>query len=92
MTNKTYYYHFKHDPSVSINNYAYELIGLGKNADTDEEFVIYKPLYRNDHIGKCDFYIRSKNNFFETIIRKGKKIKRFKKISDKKVIAQLSKF
>ena len=45
-----FYYHYKHDPSGSVNNYAYEVVGVGFHTEDDaregeEHFVIYRPLY-----------------------------------------------
>lgn len=45
-----FYYHYKHDPDGSKENYAYEVIAVGfhteENARVGEEhFVIYRPLY-----------------------------------------------
>jgi hypothetical protein len=30
-----FYYHYKHDPSISVNNYAYEVIGVGMHSEDD---------------------------------------------------------
>ncbi len=53
----------------------YEVIGFAKDSETTEKVVIYKALY-----GEKELWIRPYDMFKETIIRDGKKIKRFTKI------------
>jgi hypothetical protein len=45
-----YYYHFKHDPDGSLNNYAYYIYGVGHHTEGDcraeDAFMqVYRPLY-----------------------------------------------
>jgi hypothetical protein len=41
-----FYYHYKHDKNGSINNYAYEVVGVGHHTEEqDTYFVNYRPLY-----------------------------------------------
>lgn len=40
-----FYYHYKHDPTGSVNNYAYEVVGVGFHTEDDaregeEHFLI----------------------------------------------------
>jgi hypothetical protein len=99
MPEKGFYYHYKHDPTGSINNYAYEVIGVGHNSEgTHSEInpkdllVVYLPLYeafvyKN---GKL-FDIRPLPMFMENVIKDGKEMQRFSKITDPKIIAELEK-
>ena len=45
-----YYYHFKHDPSGPLNNYAYYIYGVGHHTEdncpeADAFMQVYRPLY-----------------------------------------------
>ena len=45
-----FYYHYKHDPTGSVDNYAYEVIGVGYHTEDDcrpidQYMVQYRPLY-----------------------------------------------
>ena len=47
---KGFYYHYKHDPEGEVNNYAYEVIGVGIHTEEDcrpedSSMVVYRPLY-----------------------------------------------
>ncbi len=94
---KGFYYHYKHDPLGSINNYAYEVIGVGHHTEDDcrsidTHMVIYRPLYEAlvYKAGKM-FDLRPLEMFMENITKEGKTLPRFQKITDKKIIAKLEK-
>ena len=55
----------------------YELIGVAKHSETEEEFVVYRTLY-----GNFDLWIRPKAMFMETVNRNGKPIARFEYIGN----------
>lgn len=57
------YYHFKHNPKIDDLNYCYEIVGIGKNTETSESVVIYKPLY------DCgiELFVRSLDMFIEIV-------------------------
>lgn len=55
----------------------YKFLGVAKHSETQEEFVVYQSM-ENEQI-----WIRPKSMFFETIVRDGKVIKRFKKVESK---------
>ncbi len=90
-----FYYHYKHTDD-SVNNYAYEVTGIGHHTEIDglEEsaMVIYRPLYESAgvyKIGKhCD--VRPLTMFIEQVAKDGKTFPRFTKISDEKIIAELA--
>ena len=92
-----YYYHFKHDPSGPVNNYAYYIYGVGHHTEDDcraeDAFMqVYRPLYEKayayQHGGLFD--LRPLHMFFEAAERDGNKVRRFTKIDDPGVVAQLA--
>ena len=94
-----FYYHYKHDPSGTINNYAYEVIGTGLHsegnhgeANINDMLVIYRPLYEAFVYkeGKM-FDIRPLEMFMENVTKEGKTFPRFQKITDDKIISELEK-
>jgi hypothetical protein len=53
----------------------YDVIGIAKNSETLEDYVIYKPLYKSE-LGN-EFWIRPLSMFIEEFEVNGKKVKRF---------------
>ena len=53
----------------------YEVIGIAKDSETLEEFVVYRALY-----GEGELWVRSRSNFEEIVERDGKLIRRFTRI------------
>jgi hypothetical protein len=64
------YLHYK-------GNY-YEVIGVGRNSETLEEFVVYRALYNSEKFGSNAIWIRPKEMFAENVTVDGKEIPRFK--------------
>ena len=87
---KGLYYHYKHDPTGAINNYAYEVIGVGLHTETEERFVVYRPLYDSKYLGSADYFIRPFEMFFGDVDKGGIVRKRFTKISDPELVSKLS--
>lgn len=92
---KGFYYHYKHNPSGSANNYAYEVMGVGLHTEDDcrpedKNMVVYRPLYESFVYkqGKL-FDLRPLGMFVESVTKNGKTFPRFKKITDPAVIAEL---
>jgi hypothetical protein len=91
-----FYYHYKHDPNGSINNYAYEVIGVGHHTEDDcrpedSYMVVYRPLYEEALVykeGKL-FDLRPLKMFMENVTKDGKIFPRFQKIEGAEVIAKL---
>lgn len=54
----------------------YEVIGLARHSETEEELVLYRPLY-----GARDLWVRPKEMFFEQVKIEGKSVPRFQKVS-----------
>lgn len=75
--------HRKHDPDGIENNFTYEIIGIGRHTENEDDsgiLVIYKPLYSGksylDEVS-ADYYVRPLEMFLE-VDEKGQ---RFKKIA-----------
>lgn len=64
------YLHFK-------GNY-YEVIGVGRNSETLEEFVVYRALYPSEKFGDNALWIRPKGMFIEKVMHEGKEVPRFR--------------
>lgn len=90
-----YYYHYKHDPAGAVNNYAYEVMGVGHHTEDDARpedkfLVVYRPLYeafvyKN---GKM-FDIRPLTMFMEAVEKNGVTLPRFTPITNTETIATL---
>ena len=50
----------------------YEVLGVARHSETEEEFVVYKPLY-----GEGDLWIRPLEMFVETVNQEGEIVSRF---------------
>ncbi|UFS71217.1 DUF1653 domain-containing protein [Geomonas sp. RF6] len=50
----------------------YEVIGTARHSETEEPFVVYRPLY-----GEGALWIRPEAMFCETVLFEGKEIPRF---------------
>ena len=91
-----FYYHYKHNPLGRMNNYAYEVLGVGIHTEEDcrpedANMVVYRPLYsipENPHVKKS-FFLRPSEGFFDIVTKGGSSFSRFTKITDAKVIADL---
>ncbi len=91
-----FYYHYKHNPDGSVNNYAYEVIGFGHHTEDyatveDMHMVVYRPLYEDAGVYKAGklFDLRPLRMFMEYITKGGRTFPRFKKITDEEVIKEL---
>ncbi len=93
---KGFYYHYKHDPSGEVNDYAYEVMGVGHHTEDDcrpedANMVVYRPLYEAfvyTH-GKM-FDLRPLEMWVGTVEKEGKTIPRFSRITDLETVRKLS--
>ena len=92
---KGFYYHYKHDPKGAVNNYAYEVLGVGHHTEDDcrpidANMVVYRPLYDGEvyRAGKL-FGLRPLEIFLGNVVKDGKTLPRFQKITDFKTVAEL---
>lgn len=93
---KGFYYHYKHDPNGPVNNYAYEMMGVGCHTEDDcrpkdANMVVYRPIYESAFVYKAGklFDIRPLDMFVGKVTKDGQTLPRFQKITYKVVIAQL---
>lgn len=93
---KGFYYHYKHDPKGSVNNYAYEVMGIGHHTEIDglpeSAMVMYRPLYEASvyKAGK-HWDLRPVSMFIESVDKNGVVVPRFQKIADSDIIHILEK-
>lgn len=59
----------------------YRLIGIAKNSETLEDYVVYKALCTDPDFGEGQLWIRPKDMFFGTVEVEGKEVERFRKIN-----------
>lgn len=90
-----FYYHYKHDPNGPVNNYAYEVLGVGCHTEDDcrpedANMVVYRPLYESSvyKAGKL-FDLRPLDMWMGEATKDGKTFPRFTKITDFMVVTQL---
>ena len=90
-----FYYHYKHDPAGPVNNYAYEVMGVGHHTEDDcrpedQYVVVYRPLYEAFVYtnGKM-FDIRPLAMFMEEVEKDGRTRPRFERITDTETINAL---
>jgi hypothetical protein len=89
-----FYYHYKHNSELSINNYAYVIIGIALHSETEGLLVTYRPLYKPNHIFEygADFNIRPLDMFLENIDKENYSGPRFNQIIDEEIIKELQLF
>ena len=68
-----YYRHFKGN--------VYRLVGIAKDSETLEEMVVYQAMY-----GEGQMWVRPKEMFFGEVVRDGKRIPRFRELSDEETL------
>lgn len=91
-----FYYHYKHDPKNEVGHYAYEVLNIAHHTEIEgwdkNAFVIYRPLYKSGvyELGK-HWDARPIKMFLEDVEKDGKKMHRFTKITDQKIISELEK-
>ena len=86
-----FYYHYKHNPNGAINNYSYEVISVGTHTETQEKFVIYRPLYQTETRGGANYWLRPLQMFIEDVTKDGKTFPRFQRITNQDLISKLTK-
>ncbi len=95
MPENGFYYHYKHNPSGSVENYAYEVIGIARHTEIQDaatdKFVIYRKLGQSSYTENGKYMCaRPLAMFFETVEKDGKTFPRFQKITDPAIIAKLA--
>lgn len=64
----------------------YELIGIARNSDTLEEFVVYRALYDSEEFGDHALWVKSKSAFLEDEEIDGVRMPRFRFVGKNKDI------
>ena len=88
---KGFYYHYKHDDQISVNNYAYEVLGVALHTEDRTYTVIYRPLYENKFLEGADFCARPLSMFLESVTKNDVTTPRFTLITDSAILAELAK-
>lgn len=70
---------YRHYKSTWWSNHTYEVIGIAKHSETEEELVIYKPLFdaESTRLWDAQFAARPVSMWFDEIEREGKSMSRF---------------
>ncbi len=55
----------------------YEVLGVAKHSETEEDLVVYRPLY-----GKGDLWVRPLQMFVEKVVKEEGEVARFEYIGD----------
>lgn len=91
-----FYYHYKHDLAGPLNNYAYEVLGVGVHTEDDcrpedANMVVYRPLYKTPEnpYAKNSLFLRPSEMFTDTVTKRDVSFPRFTKITDTKTIVEL---
>jgi len=98
-----FYYHYKHDPAVGINHYAYEVLGIGFHTEDncrveDKVMVNYRPLYKGAAVYRASLGLgvpchdfRPLHMFMDKNVKKDGKVypHRFMRITDPDTILKL---
>ncbi len=93
---KGFYYHYKHDENGDMGNYTYEVLNMGHHTEIEgwnkNALVIYRPLYESSvyKLGK-HWDARPLKMFLEPVMKDGKEVPRFRKITDPEIISKLEK-
>ena len=53
----------------------YEVIGIARHSETQEELVVYRPLY-----GEGGLWVRPRVMFLETVVVNGESLPRFQRV------------
>jgi hypothetical protein len=91
---KGFYYHYKHDPQGTVNNYSYEVVGTGMHTEMHDDpngvMVIYRPLYEAFVYKQGKWFdVRPLNMFTKEVTKDGKTFPRFQKITNSDTIQKL---
>ncbi|MBT4824898.1 DUF1653 domain-containing protein [Candidatus Woesearchaeota archaeon] len=62
----------------------YDVLEIGRDADTLEEFIVYKALYEDPEFGKNALWVRKKESFLKQKIKEGKKVIRYEFVEESK--------
>ena len=96
-----FYYHYKHDPNGSVENYAYEFVGVVFHTEPVEKpedgwFANYRPLYESAAVYQASLTLgvpcadaRPLLMWMEDVTKDGKTFPRFAPITDEAILSKL---
>ena len=87
-----FYYHYKHDPSGLVENYAYQVLNVASRTEEHGKFdVIYRPLYLEATVYQAGRLWDSRpiDMWVGDVVKNGASMPRFKKITDPTVLEEL---
>jgi hypothetical protein len=84
-----FYRHYKYDAEGDLNNYTYEVLGVGRNTEDDMLVVIYRPLYGSAWMAPATHLSRPLEMFMEHVTKDGKSVPRFSRVRDSGLISKL---
>lgn len=87
-----FYYHYKHDKTKGINDYAYQILGTALHTENGELLVVYRSLYKSEREDfGTNFFARPLEMFLEEVDMPEYNYngKRFKQILDPQIIEKL---
>src|SRR6185369_13153385 len=90
LPDRGFYYHYKHNPDLSVNNYSYEVVGVAKHSEDESIMVLYRPLYESEFLANVDYCVRPLEMFMEEVSVKDFKMPRFERITDLDIISELA--
>ncbi|MDB5259366.1 MAG: hypothetical protein JWO73_574 [Candidatus Taylorbacteria bacterium] len=70
-------------PEIKLGTYRhykgneYEVIGVGRNSETNEPVVVYRAMYDSEEFGSDAIWIRPASMFAENVFVNGKEMPRF---------------
>ena len=69
-----FYYHYKHDSSKGVRDYAYEVLSIGHHTEMDDfdgagRMIVYRPLYESAKVFQAGKHVdvRPYNMFLENV-------------------------
>lgn len=75
--------HWRHYKSIGWTDHTYEVIGIAKHSETEEDIVVYRPLYEvqpDSWVYGYDFAVRPLSMWYDIVEWNGENIQRFTKI------------
>lgn len=75
--------HWRHYKSTGWIDHTYEVIGIAKHSETEEDMVVYRPLYEvqgDSWVYGYDFAVRPLSMWYDMVEWNGEKIQRFTQI------------
>ena len=72
--------HWRHYKSTGWTDHTYEVIGIAKHSETEEDMVVYRPLYDvqvDSWVYGYDFAVRPLSMWYDIVEWNGERIQRF---------------